>query len=71
MALIRRSYLAAAMPDYEYRQTAATMRVPVPGGMAIEFRAVGRIPLMQGWKAAYGATEPEPLMSQVKHKARS
>ena len=52
------------MPDYEYRQTVATMRVPVPGGMAVEFRAVGRIPLKQGWKAAYGATEPEPETSK-------
>src|SRR5262249_9636492 len=31
LALICRSYLAAVMPDYEYRQTVATMRVPVPG----------------------------------------
>jgi DNA topoisomerase-3 len=60
LALICRSYLAAVMPDYEYRQTVATMRVPVPGAAAIEFRAVGRIPLKQGWKAVYGATEPEP-----------
>ncbi len=29
-ALICRSYLAAVMPDYEYRQTAVTMSVPVP-----------------------------------------
>ena len=64
LALICRSYLAAVMPDYEYRQTVATMRVPVPGGMAVEFRAVGRIPLKQGWKAAYGATEPEPETSK-------
>jgi DNA topoisomerase III len=63
LALICRSYLAAVMPDYEYRQTVATMRVPVPGGMAI-FRAVGRIPLKQGWKAVYGATEPEPEKSK-------
>jgi DNA topoisomerase-3 len=64
LALICRSYLAAVMPDYEYRQTVATLRVPVPGGMAVEFRAVGRIPLKQGWKAAYGATEPEPETSK-------
>src|SRR5262245_60222794 len=63
LALICRSYLAAVIPDYEYRQTVATMRVPVPGGMAI-FRAVGRIPLKQGWKAVYGATEPEPEKSK-------
>ena len=64
LALICRSYLAAIMPDYEYRQTVATMRVPVPGAMAIEFRAIGRIPLKQGWKAVYGATEPEPEKSK-------
>jgi DNA topoisomerase III len=60
LALICRSYLAAVMPDYEYRHTVATMRVPVPGAMLVEFRAVGHIPLKQGWKAVYGATEPEP-----------
>src|SRR5262245_52449850 len=64
LALICRSFLAAVMPDYEYRQTVATMRVPVPGGMAVEFRAFGRIPLKQGWKAAYGAAEPEPETSK-------
>ena len=64
LALICRSYLAAVMPDYEYRQTMATMSVPVPGAVAIEFRAVGRIPLKQGWKAVYGAAEPEPEKSK-------
>ncbi len=62
-ALICRSYLAAVMPDFEYRQTIVTMQVPVPepGAKAsVEFRAVGRIPLKQGWKTAFGATEPEP-----------
>ena len=58
-ALICRSYLAAVMPDYEYRQTVATMNVPVPGGPAVEFRATGRIPLRLGWKAVYGATLPD------------
>jgi DNA topoisomerase III len=60
LALICRSYLAAVMPDYEYRQTVATMRVPAPGGMPIEFRAVGHIPLNQGWKVVYGVAGPEP-----------
>src|SRR5215467_10938816 len=60
LALICRSYLAAVMPDYEYRQTVAAMRVPVPGATPVEFRAVGHIPLKQGWKAVYGAAEPEP-----------
>ena len=64
LALICRSYLAAVMPDYEYRQTVATMRVPLPEVMAIDFRAVGRIPLKQGWKAVYGAAEPEPEKSK-------
>ena len=58
-ALICRSYLAAVMPDYEFRQTVATIRVPVTGGSAAEFRATGRIPLKLGWKAAYGAMMPE------------
>ena len=53
-ALICRSYLAAVMPDYEYRQTVATLNVPVPGGPAAEFRATGRIPIRAGWKAVYG-----------------
>ena len=58
-ALICRSYLAAVMPDYEYRQTVVTMSVPVPGKVAAEFRAVGRIPLRLGWKAVYQAIDPD------------
>ena len=58
-ALICRSYLAAVMPDYEYRQTVVTTSVPVPGGVAAEFRAVGRIPLRLGWKAVYQAVDPD------------
>ncbi len=58
-ALICRSYLAAMMPDYEYRQTVATLNVPVPGSSAAEFRATGRIPLRPGWKAVYGKIQPE------------
>ncbi len=68
-AIICRSYLAAILPDFEYRQTAVTMEVPMPakGNPAghdqakatAEFRAVGRIPLVQGWKAAYSAREPD------------
>jgi DNA topoisomerase-3 len=58
-ALICRSYLAAMMPDFEYRQTVVTMEVPVPGAKAAEFRATGRIPLVQGWKAVYGGVDPE------------
>ena len=55
-ALICRSYLAAIMPDFEYRQTVATLKVAAPEA---EFRAAGRIPLRQGWKAVYGATDPD------------
>ena len=55
-ALICRSYLAAIMPDFEYRQTVATLKLVAPEA---EFRAAGRIPLRQGWKAVYGATEPD------------
>jgi DNA topoisomerase III len=60
-ALICRSYLAAVMPDFEYRQTVVTMNVPVPerGPKPAEFRAVGRIPLVQGWKSAFGAADLE------------
>src|SRR5271166_658593 len=63
-AIICRSYLAAVMPDYEYRQTAVTLRVPAPPGDA-EFRAVGRIPLAQGWKAVYGANEPDAASDET------
>ncbi len=63
-ALVCRSYLAAVMPDFEYRQTVVTLPVPVPAddGRAAaqaEFRATGRIPLKLGWKAAFGATAPD------------
>jgi DNA topoisomerase III len=58
-ALICRSYLAAIMPDYEYRQTVVTMLVPLPSGAAAEFRAVGRVPLRVGWRAVYQASEQE------------
>lgn len=57
-ALICRSYLAAVMPDYEYRQTGVTMPVPVDG-KPVAFRAVGRIPLKLGWKAAFGSAESD------------
>jgi DNA topoisomerase-3 len=53
-ALICRSYLAAVMPDYQYRQT--TVLLDVSG---YTFRAVGRIPLEPGWKAVYGHGGPE------------
>jgi DNA topoisomerase-3 len=36
------------------------MRLPVPGAIPVEFRAVGHIPLKQGWKVVYGIAGPEP-----------
>jgi DNA topoisomerase III len=57
-ALICRSYLAAVMPDYEYRQTSVGMAVPLDG-KPIPFRAVGRIPLKLGWKAAFASAESD------------
>src|SRR3954447_2222072 len=53
-ALVCRSYLAAVMPDHEYRRT--TVRMDVAGH---EFRAVGRITLRAGWRAVYGPGDPE------------
>ena len=64
-AIICRSYLAAVMPDYEYRQTAVTLCVPAPPGDGAEFRAVGRIPLVQGWKAVYSANEPDAASDET------
>ena len=58
-ALICRSYLAAVMPDYEYRQTVVTLSVPILDSAAAEFRAVGRISLRLGWKAVYQAVDPD------------
>jgi DNA topoisomerase-3 len=58
-ALICRSYLAAVMPDYEFRQTLVTLPVPISESAAAEFRAVGRIPLRLGWKAVYQAVDPD------------
>lgn len=63
-ALVCRSYLAAVMPDFEYRQTSITMNVPwqaqstAPKSNA-QFRAVGRIPLKPGWKDAFGTLDPD------------
>ena len=47
--VIARSYLAALMPDFRYRQTTALLDVH---GHA--FRAVGRQPTEIGWRAAFG-----------------
>src|SRR4029453_12732006 len=47
--LIARSYLAALMPDFPYRQPHATPRAGGP-----RFRPLGRQPIELGWKAAFG-----------------
>ncbi|MFY0615362.1 MAG: DNA topoisomerase III [Hyphomicrobiaceae bacterium] len=68
-ALVCRSYLAAVMPDFEYRQTTISMAVPVPDQGAFksaDFRAVGRMPLKQGWKEAFGAADPDAGKSTEK-----
>ena len=46
--VIARSYLAALMPDFRYRQTTAVLDVH---GHA--FRSVGRQPIEIGWRAAF------------------
>ena len=46
--VIARSYLAAVMPDFRYRQTTAVL--DVAGHL---FRAVGRQPVELGWRAAF------------------
>ncbi len=51
--VIARSYLAAMMPDFRYRQTTALRDV---AGHA--FRAVGRQPIAPGWRAAYPDWQP-------------
>ena len=59
-AVICRSYLAAIIPDYEYRHTVVTLEVPVPGESPASFRATGHVPLRLGWKAVFGANTGEP-----------
>lgn len=50
--LVARSYLAALSPDYEYRQTTATITVPAAGpAPAADFVAKGAVPVVLGWKA--------------------
>jgi len=51
--VIARSYLAAMMPDFRYRQTTALLDVQ---GHA--FRAVGRQPIELGWRAAFPDWQP-------------
>jgi DNA topoisomerase-3 len=47
--VVARSYLAALMPDFRYRQTTALLDV-----LGHTFRAVGRQPIEIGWRAAFG-----------------
>ncbi|WP_240046824.1 DNA topoisomerase [Paracraurococcus ruber] len=51
--VIARSYLAAMMPDFRYRQTTTTLDV---GGHL--FRAAGRQPIELGWRAAFPDWQP-------------
>jgi DNA topoisomerase-3 len=51
--VIARSYLAALMPDFRYRQTTATLDVK-----GFEFRATGRQPIDPGWRAAFLEWKP-------------
>ena len=51
--VIARSYLAAMMPDFRYRQTTASLDA---GGEP--FRAVGRQPIELGWRAAFPDWQP-------------
>lgn len=48
--LICKHYLAALMPDYEYLHTSITLPFE-----RIEFVATGSVPVVVGWKAAFGA----------------
>ena len=51
--VIARSYLAAMMPDFRYRQTTVTL--DMRGHL---FRAAGRQPIELGWRAAFPDWQP-------------
>ena len=51
---VARTYLAAVMPDYRYRQTTVTLDV-----CGFEFRAAGRQPIEAGWRAAFPDWRPD------------
>jgi DNA topoisomerase-3 len=51
--IVARSYLAAMMPDFRYRQT--TVTTDVRGYL---FRAAGRQPIELGWRAAFPEWQP-------------
>ena len=50
---VARTYLAAVMPDYRYRQTTVTLDV-----RGFEFRAAGRQPIEAGWRDAFPDWRP-------------
>ncbi len=52
--IVARSYLAAVMPDFRYRQTSVTLDVD-----GCEFRATGRQPIELGWRAAFPDWQPQ------------
>ena len=51
---VARSYLAAVMPDYRYRQTRVTMDV-----RGFEFGTTGRQPIEAGWRGAFPDWKPD------------
>ena len=51
---VARSYLAAAMPDYRYRQTTVTLDV-----RGFEFRTTGHQPIEAGWRDAFPDWRPD------------
>ena len=51
---VARTYLAAVMPDYRYRQTTVTLDV-----RSFEFRASGRQPIEAGWRDAFTDWRPD------------
>ena len=51
---VARTYLAAVMPDYRYRQTTVTLDV-----RSFEFRASGRQPIEAGWRDAFPDWRPD------------
>ena len=52
--IVARSYLAAVMPDFRYRQTNVVLDVA-----GREFRAMGRQPIELGWRAAFPEWRPK------------
>ncbi len=51
--IVARSYLAAVMPDFRYRQTTVTLDVA-----GFPFKAAGRQPIDLGWRAAFPEWRP-------------